>query len=238
MSILLGIAALATAAPAAAQFWAPDQQTLFGMGMSQMGLQNMELSRQNLQAAMRKSPARATPAAPSRPQRPAGASLTFGSAGASQVTRLMAEAAPADRRKEYQQGLERLLDAHRQAAARLGLPRNDVSGALAHFLIGNYQALSGVQLTEPQIRTVVKQVVGALIEDPTFARASDQERQDLFERLAIVGVLMDTLSLPEARRRDPALAAKAREQAQAYLREALGPSGDQLVLTDVGFAMK
>jgi hypothetical protein len=127
-----------------------------------------------LGAAERRADPAATRVAPRRPRMPAV---------------LAASTEPA-RRAETQKFYAQLLERFDAIADGLHVPRRDVAVAAAMYVGSAYAAYRGSQLSDAAFQALVKQMRGALVATPAFARAPLSQKQDMYEGLAIMGLVL------------------------------------------------
>ncbi len=127
-----------------------------------------------LGAAERSADPAATRVAPRRPRMPAV---------------LAASTEPA-RRAETQKFYAQLLGKFDGIADGLRVPRRDVAVAAAMYVGSAYAAYRGTQLSDAAFLALVVQMRGALVATPAFARAPLSQKQDMYEGLAIIGLVL------------------------------------------------
>lgn len=103
--------------------------------------------------------------------------------------RLVASAAPAER-DAAAGSFAQLLAQYREIEARFGLAANDVAGAVAAFLAGNYMAYRDAEFPDAAFVPLVQQMRAVIAAQPRFRDASEAEKQQLYEEMAVVGMQM------------------------------------------------
>lgn len=77
-----------------------------------------------------------------------------------------------------------------QLEAKLGLPRNDVGGALAAFLVGNYMVMTGKEVSDEEFGVVVEQLRRQPSMRSILGTQSPAVLRDLYEQSAMTGTFM------------------------------------------------
>lgn len=114
---------------------------------------------------------------------------------------------------------------------------DDAGAAMAFFIIANLHALRTVQTSQPIFDTLEQQLRGVTRRSAEWDRATLQQRQFFFERLAILGVLM-IASYEKAKAEGPAAMAELRRTARQYLQQMLGLNPDSLTIGPDGLVMR
>ncbi len=242
--LILPLLALGSAPPAHAQFdpqWAfsgaPEatalhssyvlQQLAYNSAMRSSGVTPSRTPRpRNLQPPSRPAPLHKLPV----PQ-------TFvPRAGTIAPARLAQSYPPAARVKAEQVFAQSLITWHR-IEAQAGLSRNDLGGALAAFIAGNYTAYRNEPFPDALFKPLVEQMQQALESSGTLGSTSSLEKQELYETLAIIGTFMSTTNVALQRNPDPAAQANTRAAARGYLDQALKLDPDRLRFTDHGMVV-
>lgn len=157
--------------------------------------------------------------------------------GAPRMPALMAQHyAPADR-AQAQRTFHQMLTGYTQIARQLGVPVNDVSGAVAAFIAGSWMAYTDIDVADEDFPTLVAQMRTVLRRSPAFMRASVAEKQDLYEQMAILGTTMALTREGLRRRHDPALAARTRQTAHDYLAQFLKSDPNTMVIDERGLSI-
>lgn len=103
------------------------------------------------------------------------------SSGGPRVPRQLAAAYPEASRAHAEQVFLQVLAANHQIESRFGLARYDVAGAMATFVAGTYMAWNDVEVPDAHFLALVAQLRGSLRANRSFRRASDLERQEMYE---------------------------------------------------------
>jgi len=222
--------ALAATAPAQADY-APFQgyvempHALAPMIMGNLATEHLKhLNERRAQGALAAAPAEATMAPP---------------AGAPVGPHALAATFPPERRAQLEQAFTTALQQYHQLEARFAIPRNDVAGAMAAYIAGSYMAYRNVDLPDGDFRTLVGQMRGVLSDSPAFRGSTALQRREIYEQLAIVGMLMATSH--EAFKRGqatPDAAANFRRTGKSNLETLLKTDADRVSVSGHGLEIR
>lgn len=183
------------------------------------------------------SSARRSPAGPTAgPTRMS--TLAPGSPQAGANARQLAQAMPAAQREQMARVYLQSFDTWRQLERKLGLPANDVAGAVAAFVAGNYMAYRNVEVPDATYHRLVAQMRSALADSRGFARASPSDKRMLYEQMAMVGTFMAVARMSFQQQPNPAAEQNFRESAAANLEAALKVPADQVRITESGLTLQ
>lgn len=150
----------------------------------------------------------------------------------------LAQHYPAEKRKEAEKVFRQMLTTHRSVMQRFGVADNDLSGAVAAFIAGNYMAYNNADFADASFGPLVLQMRGSLANNAALAAATPAERQAAFEQLAILGMMSATTQIAlkaEPGHVDAAVVeAKMRAAGERNLRQFLGVDPAQVRLTPTG----
>ena len=120
----------------------------------------------------------------------------------------------------------------------LKIPKNDVAGALAAYLVGNYAAYYNANISNATFVTVVNQMRNLLMNIPKFKKATPLVKRDIYEQWAIGGMFMYLANL-ELRKQpnNKALALKVRTLAKANLEKFLGVKVAKIRVNNLGLIL-
>lgn len=201
-------------------------------------LNQMSLDRTIAQTSARTNSAedrRATPPSP-RSLAPSG-STTIRIEGRRMPAR-MAQTYPAADRATAERVFDNMLTGYGQVARQLGVPQNDVAGAVAAFIAGSWMAYHDRDVSDADFPVLVAQMRGVLRSTPEFVNAPATNRQDLHEQLAILGTTMALTRAQLQRQLNPALSAHMRAAARSYLTGFLKTDPDRLVIDGKGLTIE
>jgi len=116
-------------------------------------------------------------------------------------------------------------------------PVDDVGAAVAAFVAANMQALHGVSATPATLLQLERQLSGVALRSSAWDDAPARERQNYFEQMAILAVLIGESSA-QAPRQGAAAVANVQRAARTYLQQLLGLNPDQLKLGAGGLSLR
>ncbi len=150
----------------------------------------------------------------------------------------LAEKYPAEQRAQIEKAFAEALKIYQQLEVKLGIPANDLAGALAAFLSGNYMAYQDVTVPDEHFMQLVNQMRNVLSGNATFASSSAAEKRQLYEEMAIVGVFM-SVSRDEVNKQanNTDLKSKFRQTAKLNFEQFLSISADQLKIDNQGLSV-
>jgi hypothetical protein len=169
--------------------------------------------------------------------RPARSTTFAKTASGSTAPAKLAENYPAERRADAQRLFTELLRSYGDIERRFGVPRNDVAGAVAAFLAGGWMAYNNADFPDENFKPLVAQMRGVLAGNAEFAAASDAEKQELYERMAILGTFMATTQMALKERPNAQVAANVKAAAKAYLEQFLKADAQQVQITGRGLTV-
>ena len=154
----------------------------------------------------------------------------------------MAQAQASDpaMREQLAASYQAALDCYRRLAGeRLGGDgSDDVGAAVAFYIAVNLHALHGVDVAadalvplENQLRAVTKLVAN-------WDHAGIAERQDFFERIAIVAILVSGAASRAAASNDESARAEVRRNAHDYLQQLLGADPERMTFDAHGLVLR
>jgi hypothetical protein len=181
-----------------------------------------------------KSSSKPSPAAKPAPVYKAAGPLTFDSRSQPIAPARLAQSYPRDARPKAEQFFGQTLDVYHTIESKFGLRRNDLGGALAAFVAGNYAAYRNEAFPDDLFKPLVLQMQDVLQSTGALEKASAAEKQELYENLAILGIYM--LLTREALQKSPndKTAANMKTAARGYLEQALKLDPDRMQLTEQG----
>lgn len=145
---------------------------------------------------------------------------------------------PNKNNQEVKKLLADLLSGYWKIEQRFSITRYDVAGAVATFLAGSYMAYHNVDFPDQDFPPLVRQMRRALGATPRFVRASNAEKQEMYEHLAILGMFMATTQMALKERPDPQIAASMRQAAKGYLEQFLKTDADRVKITRAGLVIQ
>lgn len=116
----------------------------------------------------------------------------------------------------------------------LKIPKNDVAGALAAYLVGNYAAYYNANISNAAFVTVVNQMRNLLMNIPKFKKATPLVKREIYEQWAIGGMFMYLANQELKKQPNKALALKVRTLAKTNLEKFLGVKVAKIRLNTLG----
>ncbi|MBK1614349.1 hypothetical protein CKO44_12815 [Rubrivivax gelatinosus] len=126
---------------------------------------------------------------------------------------------PAARQAQAKALFEDLLVRYRGIEKQFGIPRGDLGGALASFLVASWMGLHNRSFPDERFPPVVAQMRSLLASQPELADAPMLDRREMYEQMAILGMLMAGTQMALQQQPDAATEQRLREAARGYLRQ-------------------
>lgn len=167
-----------------------------------------------------------------------GADLQARTVGQSVMPARLAQHYPAPQRAKAQALFEDLLRRYAQVERQFGIPRGDLPGAVAAFLAGSWMGLHNVDFPDAQFSPVVEQMRSILTADSKLLAAADGEKREMYEQMAILGMLMAGTQMGLKQQSDPATERTMRATARSYLEQFLKTDADRVQMTTAGLVLK
>jgi hypothetical protein len=210
-----------------------------GMDIGNLGGLDFSATMNRIQWAQiqRAAEARGERRAPAAGSAAASTRFTAAATGPSAQARVLAANYPPAQRAEAEQTFHALLQGYGKIEQQFGVPRHDLAGAVAAFFAGSVMAYNNADFPDQHFKPLVAQMRGMLASNPGFARASDAERQQMYEQMAIVGMFMATTQMALKQRPDPVLAARLRAVGQGYLEKFLQTDAGRVRVTAQGLVI-
>lgn len=152
--------------------------------------------------------------------------------------RALASAYPPDQRAKAEGLFKELLSGYHKLESQLGIPRNDVGGAVAAFVTGSYAAYRDVDVPDENFLPLVNQMRQILASNADFARASDAEKQDIYAQMAILGTYMALTRMALKEQPNAQVARNMQRAAKGYLEQFLKTDADRVQLTESGLVLR
>lgn len=161
---------------------------------------------------------------------------------ASRMPAMLAQAYPEAARPQAERSFKQLLSGYQQIERQFNIPRYDAAGAVAALLAGSWMAYRNADFPDENFAPLVRQMRGIISRNPDFAAADAQQKQELYEQLAILGMLTATTQMalkenPDAPNADR-IQARLREAGKGYLEEFLKTDASRVQLTARGMELR
>jgi hypothetical protein len=150
----------------------------------------------------------------------------------------LAQHYPAVARPEAERVFNELLVAYAKIEEQYGIPRRDLGGAIAAFLFGSYTAYRNTATPDAHFKVLVEQMRGIIAENPGITGASDAQKQELYEQMAILGTLMATTYLALQQQPNAQTAANMRKAGKEYLEQFLRTDAERVQITAQGLSVR
>jgi len=165
-------------------------------------------------------------------------SMSFAPVTGVAPARALASAYPPEQRAKVEDLFRELLSGYHKVESQLGIPRNDVGGAVAAFLVGSYVAYRDVDFPDQNFLPLVNQMRQVLASNADFARASDAEKQEIYEQMAILGTYMALTRDALKQRPSVQVEQNMRRAAKGYLEQFLKTDADRVQFTESGLMLR
>lgn len=174
-----------------------------------------------------------------RPDAPR-ATTRLAALGAPQVERSateLAQAAPAAQRARLEKIYVQLMPGYQQLERKLGWPAEDVAGAMAALLAGNYMAMTGTELSDEAVSAAGNQLRASASVQRMLGQLSAADRRRLYEQCAMLGTFM-ALANKTSQQQPANVVANLRQSARENLRVVLGNAADNLRFSPQGIQLQ
>ena len=149
----------------------------------------------------------------------------------------LAAAAPAAHRAQLQKVYAQLMPGYHQLERKLGWPADDVAGAMAAVLAGNYMAMTGSELSDDTVTAARNQLRASAAVQGLLNQLSAADRRRLYEQCAMLGTFM-ALANKTSQQQPANVLANLRQSARENLRVLLGEASDNLRFTAQGMQLR
>ena len=149
----------------------------------------------------------------------------------------LAQAAPAAQRARLEKVYVQLMPGYHQLEQKLGWPADDVAGAMAALLAGNYMAMTGNELSDASVTAAGNQLRASASVQNLLNQLSTADRRRLYEQCAMLGTFM-ALANKTSQQQPANVVANLRQSARENLRVVLGDAADTLRFTAQGMELR
>jgi len=158
--------------------------------------------------------------------------------GKTDVVRKLAASYPVAKRADAEKLFTTLLEAYPKLEKQFDIPAGDIAGAFTLCIVGSYEAYNATTVDPARIPRLIKQVRGALTTSSEFAKASREQKRELYNQMVIIGMFMVVLNGQLTQHPDPQLSQTVRTAAKGYLVQLLKTDPDKLQIDENGLAMR
>ncbi len=150
---------------------------------------------------------------------------------------------PATARVEVQRVFTKLLDDYRsKIEPTFAIPKNDIAGSIAAFVAGSYMAFHNADFPDENFKPLVNQIRTIISKNTEFSQATEAEKQEMYEQMAILGMYMAGTQMALKKQPDHPQAAQIkanmRQAAKGYLEQFLKTDADRVQITANGLTLK
>lgn len=174
---------------------------------------------------------------PGAPQAAARQQFTLASPQVERNAAELAQAAPAAQRAKLEKVYVQLMPGYHQLEQKLGWPADDVAGAMAALLAGNYMAMTGTELSDASVTAAGNQLRSSAGVQNLLTQLSAADRRRLYEQCAMLGTFM-ALANKTSQQQPANVVANLRQSARENLRVVLGDAADTLRFTASGMQLR
>ncbi len=194
---------------------------------------NMRLARGggNFESSLRAKPPAATSSA-------ASLNTSVAATGGPSMPAKMAAYYPEGSRGQVEKTFRELLDKYGQVERQFDIPKHDTAGAVAAFIAGSYMAYRNSDFPDAHFKPLVNQMRGIIAGNAEFAQATGAEKQEMYEQMAIAGMLMAGTQMALKQQPNAQVAANMKQAAKGYLEQFLKTDADRVQITANGLVLK
>lgn len=149
----------------------------------------------------------------------------------------LASAAPAAQRARLEKVYAQLMPGYHQLERKLGWPADDVAGAMAAVVAGNYMAMTGTELSDASVSAAGNQLRASAAVQNLLTQLSPTDRRRLYEQCAMLGTFM-ALANKTSQQQPANVVANLRQSARENLRVFLGDAADTVRFTPQGLQLR
>jgi hypothetical protein len=145
---------------------------------------------------------------------------------------------PAANRAEAERVFRELLKGYAKIERQFGISRHDEAGSVAAFIAGSYIGYRNIDFPDENFKPLVAQMRQVLDANPDFAKASNAEKQEMYEQMAILGMFMATTQMALKEKPNPQIAANLKQAAKGYLEQFLKTDAERVQITAQGLVLR
>ncbi len=150
----------------------------------------------------------------------------------------LAASYPPDQRIKVTRTFNELLVGYHQIESKFDVPKYDLGGSVAALLAGSYMAYRNVDFPDEAFKPLVQQMQRALSGNAQLVAAPNAEKQDMYEQLAILGMLMANTQIALQQQPNAKSSQNLRAAAKGYLETFLKTDAERVQITDKGLVIK
>lgn len=103
----------------------------------------------------------------------------------------LAAAYPPAKRQEVEGVFREMLALYGRVEGKYNIPKNDLAGAAAVFILSSHIAYSGVDQPPEMIAPLAAQLRSAMANNSEMTQLSNRDKQDMYEQFAIIGMFIE-----------------------------------------------
>ncbi len=147
----------------------------------------------------------------------------------------LARVFPASSQAAMAQAFQHSMDIYQQIAAKMGWQRDDLDGAMAAFIVGNYMVFANRDVPDEEFAAVAEQLRQGGGTRRLAEKQSAGTIRNLYEKSAMVGAFMALAYKSQQQKAQPEqVAANLRNSARENLKLVLGTDPERLQLDERG----
>jgi hypothetical protein len=150
----------------------------------------------------------------------------------------MAATYPPAARPEAERVFRELLTKYPALMQQLGVKPNDLASSVATFVAGSWMAYRNTDLPDENFKPLVNQMRQIIGTNPEFAKASDAEKQEMHDQMAILGTFMATTQMALKETPNAQVAANMKQAAKGYLEQFLKTDAERVQITAQGLVLR
>lgn len=149
----------------------------------------------------------------------------------------LAQAAPAAQRAQLEKVYQQLMPVYQQIERQLGWPQDDVAGAMAAVVAGNYMVMTGTELSDASVTAAGNQLRSSAAVQERLSQLTAVDRRRLYEQCAMLGTFM-AVAVKTMPQQPANVVANLRQSARENLRVILGSAADTVRFTPQGIQLR
>jgi len=147
----------------------------------------------------------------------------------------LAKVFPTSSQAAMAQAFQQSMDVYQQIAAKMGWQRDDLDGAMAAFIVGNYMVFANRAVQDGEFAAVAEQLRQGGGTRRLAEKQSPEALRNLYEKSAMVGAFMALAYKSQQQKAQPEhVAANLRNSARENLKLALGTDPERLQIDERG----
>jgi hypothetical protein len=150
----------------------------------------------------------------------------------------LAKSYPSSARSDAERVFRELLKKYPKLMRQLGVPPNDLATAVSAFLAGSFMAYRHVDFPDAHFKPLVAQMRQIIGSNPEFAKASDADKLEMYEQMAILGTFMATTQMALKEKPNAQISANMKQAAKGYLEQFLKTDADRVQITAQGLVLR